>query len=56
MKSKSEARKAIDQGGVYVNGVRETDPARRIGTEDLLHGRYLVLRRGKKQYHLVCFE
>jgi tyrosyl-tRNA synthetase len=54
--SKSEARKAIDQGGVYLNGVREPDAARRIGTEDLLHGRYLVLRRGKKQYHLVRFE
>jgi tyrosyl-tRNA synthetase len=56
VKSKSEARNAIDGGGVYLNGVRETDAARRIATEDLLHGRYLVLRRGKKQYHLVRFE
>jgi len=54
--SKSEARNAIAQGGVYLNGVRETDAARRILTDDLLHGRYLVLRRGKKQYHLVRFE
>src|SRR5207244_11595141 len=56
VKSKSEARNAIDQGGVYLNGVRETDAERRIGTADLLHGRHLVLRRGKKQYHLVRFE
>jgi tyrosyl-tRNA synthetase len=56
VKSKSEGRKAVEGGGVYLNGVRETDAARRIGTADLLHGRYLVLRRGKKQYHLVRFE
>jgi tyrosyl-tRNA synthetase len=56
VKSKSEARNAIEAGGVYLNGVRETDTTRRVGTGDLLHGRYLVLRRGKKQYHLLRFE
>ena len=47
-KSKSEARRAIAQGGAYVNNVKVTgeDTAPAVG--DLLHGRFLVLRRGKR--------
>jgi tyrosyl-tRNA synthetase len=51
--SKSAARQAITQGGVSVNGVREDDVDRRVGPADLLAGRFLVLRRGKRNYHLV---
>ena len=51
--SKSAARQAITQGGVSVNGVREDDLERRVGPSDLLAGRFLVLRRGKRSYHLV---
>jgi tyrosyl-tRNA synthetase len=50
--SKGEARRAIDQGGVYVNGVRAGAGARLAGG-DLLHGRYAVVRKGKKAYGLV---
>ena len=53
--SKSAARTAIDQGGVYVNNRREADVDRRLGPSDLLVGSYLVLRRGKRSYHLVRF-
>ena len=51
--SKSAARQAIAQGGVTVNGARESDVDRRLGPSDLLAGRFLVLRRGKRNYHLV---
>ena len=51
--SKSAARTAVEQGGVYVNNRRETAPDRRLATADLLFGRYIVLRRGKRSYHLV---
>ncbi len=51
--SKSAARQAIAQGGVSVNGTREADLDRRLGTSDLLAGRFIVLRRGKRNYHLV---
>lgn len=51
--SKSAARQAVTQGGVSVNGIREADIDRRLGRADLLAGRYLVLRRGKRNYHLV---
>jgi tyrosyl-tRNA synthetase len=54
--SKGRASKTVEQGGVYVNNLRENDPQRMIGPEDLVAGRYLVLRRGKRDYHLVRFE
>ena len=46
-----EARRAIAEGGAYVNNERvtEVDADGRPG-RDLLHGRYLVLRRGKRSF------
>jgi tyrosyl-tRNA synthetase len=54
--SRSAARRDLDQGAIYLNNVRETDPERRVGPEDLLAGAYVVLRRGKKSYTLVQFR
>src|SRR5881398_2640673 len=51
--SKSEARRAIEQGGVYVNQQRVKDVARGIGSADWLAGRNLLLRKGKKDYGLL---
>jgi tyrosyl-tRNA synthetase len=45
--SLGEARRAIDQGGVYLNNAKVTDGATLIG-DQLLRGRFAVLRRGKK--------
>jgi tyrosyl-tRNA synthetase len=46
--SKSAARRAIIEGGAYVNNERITDPDARLGEYDLLHGRYVIVRRGKR--------
>ncbi len=54
--SRGRARTTIEQGGAYVNNRREVDVARTVGADDLVAGRYLVLRSGKKNYHLVRFE
>jgi tyrosyl-tRNA synthetase len=54
--SRSQARTTITQGGAYVNNRRVTDLEATVGPDDLLHGRYLVLRRGRREYHLVRFE
>jgi len=53
--SKGRARTTIEQGGAYVNNRRETDTSRALAADDLVAGRYLVLRKGKKSYHLVTF-
>jgi tyrosyl-tRNA synthetase len=46
--SKSAARRAIDEGGAYVNNARVSDADWRPNANDLVHGRWLVLRRGKR--------
>ena len=51
--SKKEARRTIDGGGAYVNNVRQTDSGRKLGPADLLHDRYLVLRKGPRGVHVV---
>jgi tyrosyl-tRNA synthetase len=55
VKSKSQARTTVEQGGVYVNNRRETEVDRMLVADELLAGRYLLVRRGKKNYHLVSF-
>jgi tyrosyl-tRNA synthetase len=44
----SAARRAIAQGGAYLNNRRVTSPEAVATEKDMLHGRYLVLRRGKR--------
>lgn len=46
--SRSAARRAIADGGAYVNNQRVTDAAQLPAPADLLHGRWLVLRRGRR--------
>jgi len=52
-KSKGDARRSIDEGGIYLNNERVTDVNRRARLEDTVEGRFLVLRKGRKNYHLV---
>ena len=42
------ARRAIAGGGAYLNNVRVTAPDAVPSMDDLLHGRFLVIRRGKR--------
>ena len=51
--SRGEARRTVEQGGAYVNNVRQDDSSRAFGPDDLLHDRYLVLRRGRQRVHVV---
>ena len=44
--SKSAARRTVAEGGAYVNNERVEDPDAVPG--DLLHGRWIVLRKGKR--------
>ncbi|WP_422768660.1 tyrosine--tRNA ligase [Plantactinospora sp. WMMC1484] len=48
--SLNEARRAITEGGAYVNNERVTDVEATVPAEALLHGRFLVLRRGKRTF------
>jgi tyrosyl-tRNA synthetase len=48
--SKGQARKDIEGGGVYVNNIRESSPQRQVTWGNLLFGRHLLLRKGKRNY------
>jgi len=53
--SRGDGRRALEQGAVSVNGDR-AQPGRVIGKDDLLHGRYVVLRKGKRSYAVLVRE
>jgi tyrosyl-tRNA synthetase len=51
--SKGQARKDVEGGGIYLNNVRVADASRAVATGDLLFGKYLLLRKGKRSYCLL---
>ncbi|WP_338899029.1 tyrosine--tRNA ligase [Streptomyces sp. TG1A-60] len=51
--SKSAGRRTVKEGGAYVNNVKITAEDAVPASEDLIHGRWLVLRRGKKNLAAV---
>jgi tyrosyl-tRNA synthetase len=51
--SRGDARRSLEGGGIYLNGDRPEDSQARVRREDAVEGRFLVLRKGKKSYHLV---
>jgi len=51
--SKGQARKDIEGGGVNINNVREASATRIVTTGDLLFGKHILLRKGKKNYVVV---
>ena len=54
--SKGQARKDIEGGGVNVNNVRETNSQRAITSADLLFGKHVLLRKGKKNYVVITVK
>jgi tyrosyl-tRNA synthetase len=54
--SKGQARKDVEGGGAYVNNVRETNFQRVVTANDLLFGKYLLLRKGKRNYALITAQ
>jgi tyrosyl-tRNA synthetase len=54
--SKGDGRRTIQGGGIYLNNCRVTNQEQRVSLAQSVEGRFLVLRRGRKQYHLVQLE
>ncbi len=51
--SNSAARRTVGEGGAYVNNSKITDPDAVLGAADALHGKYLLMRRGKRTLSMV---
>lgn len=52
--SKGDARRSIQGGGIYVNGHRVEDAEATVTMDDAIEGRFILLRKGKKRYHLIA--
>ena len=55
MNSGGEARRAVKEGGVYVNNIRASDEKQRLTSSDLASESVMVMRKGKKNYALLRF-
>ncbi len=51
--SKKRARTLIEDGGLYVNGERIEDSQKMLTLDDAIDGQVIVLRKGRKKYHLL---
>lgn len=51
--SRGQARRDIEGGGIYLNNVRVNDRDHAASIEDAIEGQFIVLRKGRKRYHLV---
>ena len=51
--SRGQARKDVKGGGLYVNGKRIDDEQHKLTASDLMFGKYVLLRRGKRNYAVV---
>jgi tyrosyl-tRNA synthetase len=51
--SKGDARRSVQGGGIYINSNRVEDSNQAVTTSDAVEGQFLVLRKGRKKYHLI---
>lgn len=52
-RSKGEARRAIQGGGIYLENIRVTEVEKKVTVADAFHGKFIVLRKGARNYWLV---
>ena len=50
---KKDARRSIDGGGIYVNNIKSESTDQTVSRSDAIEGQFIVLRKGKKKYHLL---
>ena len=55
-KSKRQAREDVNNGAMHINGVKITDPEHIVAAHPNSHGEFVIVRRGKKNYHLARIE
>jgi tyrosyl-tRNA synthetase len=54
--SKSEGRRLIDSGGIYVNNLQVQEVGQAVTLQNSIAGQFIVLRKGRKTYHLVRLQ
>ena len=54
--SKTETKKLLKSGGLYINNIKIMEDRFVTVEEDFLYGRYCLLRKGKKDYRLLSIK
>lgn len=54
--SKRQAREDVNNGAIYINGVRQQDVNYELTDEDKIEGAFTIIRRGKKKYFMVNYK
>ena len=54
--TQGQARKFIESGAIAINGEKITDTAAELRRDTARYARYHLLRRGKKLFHLLCWD
>lgn len=54
--SRKEAKQAAKSGGLYINNKKVREGTAPLGAEHALHGKFTVVRRGKRHYSLLQWE
>jgi tyrosyl-tRNA synthetase len=52
-KSKGDARRSVEGGGLYLNNQSVNEVDKKVSIMDTIHGKFIVLRKGKRNYFLV---
>lgn len=54
--SKRQAREDVNNGAIYINGVRQQDVNYELTSEDKIENEFTIIRRGKKKYFMVNYK
>lgn len=54
--SKRQAREDVNNGAIYINGIRQQDVNYELTNEDKIENEFTIIRRGKKKYYMVNYK
>lgn len=54
--SKRQAREDVNNGAIYINGIRQQDTAYELTAADRIENEFTIIRRGKKKYFMVNYQ
>ncbi|MDK9865589.1 MULTISPECIES: tyrosine--tRNA ligase [Staphylococcus] len=54
--SKRQAREDVNNGAIYINGIRQQDVKYELTTDDKIENEFTIIRRGKKKYFMVNYK
>lgn len=54
--SKRQAREDVNNGAIYINGIRQQDVNYELNDDDIIENEFTIIRRGKKKYFMINYK